>query len=109
MQNEQIIEAVLKMSDKEENETIKLKIEALINEILFYLNRNEIEDFMFASVVSVISDCLKSDIFNGAKVQSYSEGDLSVSFSNLSPFFGRLDSYKIIRGINDVQKWYFNR
>ena len=109
MQNEQIIEAVLKMSDKEENETIKLKIEALINEILSYLNRSEIEDYMFASVVSTISDCLKVDFFNGAKVQSYSEGDLSVSFSNLSPFFGRLDSYKIIRGINDVQKWYFNR
>ena len=109
MQNEQIIEAVLKMNNEEENELIKLKIEALINEILFYLNRDKIEDFMFASVVSAISDCLKVDFVNGAKVQSYSEGDISVSYSNLSPFFGRLDSFKVIKGVEDVQKWPFNR
>ena len=56
MQNEQIIEAVFEMCNKEETPILKLKIEALINEILSYLNRNEIEDYMFASVVSTISD-----------------------------------------------------
>ncbi len=104
MQNEQIIEAVLKMNNQEENDIVKLKIEALINEIIFYLNRDKIEDYMFASVVSVISDCLKFSVANGANIQSYSEGDISVSFSNLSPFFGRLDAFKVIKGVDDVQK-----
>lgn len=108
MQNEQIIEAVFEMCNKEETPILKLKIEALINEILSYLNRSEIEDYMFASVVSTISDCLKVDFFNGAKVQSYSEGDISVSYANLLPFFGRLDSYKLISGVKDVQEWLFN-
>lgn len=94
-----ITETVLKILNKSEDDIIRLKIEARLNEILAYLNRDEVTDSIFAVVCAVIAESLKNDDILGGNIQSYSEGDMSVSFSSLSPYFGRLEPFKVIKGI----------
>ena len=98
--SENIIEAVLTITGLENNEITRIRINSLLIEILAYLNRDEITDEIFYPIVTVIADCLTSPLEAGDNIQSYREGDMSVSFSNTSPFFGKLDSFKLIRGIN---------
>lgn len=92
-----LIETVLYILNKDD-EITKLKIRALINNILSYLNRDEITEEMFPVVACTVAECIKQEELTG-NVQSFSEGDVSVSYANTSPFFGKLDSFKVIRGI----------
>ncbi|MCD8024529.1 MAG: hypothetical protein LUE64_03245 [Candidatus Gastranaerophilales bacterium] len=96
--SEDLTETVLQLLGKESDEILVLKIEAKLNEILSYLNRSELTDEIFSSVAVVIADCIKNgDMGN---IQSVKEGDLSMSFANNSSFFGKLDSFKNITGVN---------
>ena len=97
--SEKIIQAVLNITGKKDDETQRLYINALIQEILSYLNRDEITDEMFCSVVSVLVDCLEVAENKCGNIQSLTEGDMSISFLSNSPFFGKLDSFKLIRGL----------
>lgn len=103
MQNE-VIDTVLEITGKTGDKKFLLSVHALLSQILSYLNRDEINDEIFPSVVEVIVNCLESGDLNSDRIQSLKEGDMSVTYSNLSPFFGKLDSFKVIRGINNVQK-----
>lgn len=96
-----IIDAVLHILNKERGDILELKIEAYKNEILSYLNRDEITDEMFPSVALAISECIKNDEMGG-NIQSLSEGDMSVTYKANSPFFGKLEPFKVIRGIKNV-------
>ncbi len=98
MQN-QLIETVYNMTGLEKNESNSIKITAYINEILSYLNRDDIIPEIFPVMAEVISLGLISN--NDGSVQSLSEGDLSITYNNKSPFFGKLDSFKLVRGIKD--------
>lgn len=94
-----VIATVLQLLDKKEDDIIRLKIEAILSEILSYLNRDEVDEQIFSVVCSTISDCIKSDDLGG-KIQTLKEGDMQVTYKTDSPFFGKLDSFKKIRGIN---------
>ncbi len=96
---ENIIETVLKLLNKSEEDISKIYIEAKFNEIMAYLNRDDVTDEMFPVLCTVIASSLKDDVISGGNVQSYSEGDMSVSYSTVSPYFGRLEAFKVIRGI----------
>lgn len=94
-----LITTVLQISGKEDNEITRLKIEAELNRILSYLNRTEVTDEMFPVVCLVIAECINNDTERCDNIQSLSEGDMSVTYSANSPFFGKLESFKVIRGI----------
>ncbi len=87
-------EEILKIQDSDEN---RLKINSLIAQILSYLNRDDVTDEMFPVVCSVIAELFSG--INSGNVQSFHEGDFSVTFFGKSPFFGKLDGFKLIRGI----------
>lgn len=95
-----IKETVLELTGLEDSETLVIKINALYDSILSYLNRKTITEEMIPIVSLVISECLEQNIDNYGNIQSFKEGDLSITFSTNSPFFGKLDSYKLIRGID---------
>lgn len=97
--SKEVIETVLQLLNLNEDDIMRLKIEALLNEILSYLNRDEVDEKMFPVVCSIIFDCIKSDDIGG-KIQTLKEGDMQVSYKTTSPFFGKLDSFKKIRGLN---------
>lgn len=97
--SENIITTVLNITGRKEDDIIRLKIEAKLNEILSYLNRDDITEEMFPVICMVIAECINSEAL-GDNIQSLKEGDMSVTYSNTSPFFGRLESFKVIRGIN---------
>lgn len=97
--SEKIIETVLMIAGKEESEILRLRILSLLNEILSYLNRNEITEEMFPVVATVIAECISKDELLTGGIQSFSEGDMSVTYLTNSPFYGKLDSFKVIRGI----------
>ena len=99
----ELIEKVLQLTGKEESEVLKLKIEAKLNEILSYLNRKNLDEEIFPVVCTVIADCITNDNDMG-NIQSLSEGDMSISFGCISPFFGRLEGFKKVRGLDDVQE-----
>ena len=99
---EEIIEKVLLLTGLERSETILLEINAIYNSILSYLYRDNVENHMIPLVSLVIAECLKQNQSAFGNVQSLSEGDLSVSYASNSPFFGKLDSFKLIRGIENV-------
>lgn len=92
-----LTEAVLCILNKDD-EITKLKIGALKNEMLSYMNRKTITEEIFPVMVCAIAECIEKEEITG-NVQSLSEGDMSVSYANTSPFFGKLESFKTIRGI----------
>lgn len=94
-----IIDTVLQITQKKDDEVVRLKIDAYLNEILSYLNRDSVDEAMFPVVCLVIADCITNEYSNGGKIQSLSEGDMSISYFNNSPFFGRLESFKLVKGI----------
>ncbi len=96
---EKLIEQVLQITGMEESDVIKLKINGLYIAILSYLNRDDITDEMIPLISLIIAECLEQNIESDL-IQSYHEGDLSVTYSKQSPFFGKLDSFKLIRGLN---------
>ena len=99
---EEIIEQVLLLTGFESSEALIIQINAIYASILSYLYRDNIEDHMIPLVSLVIAECLKQNQSAFGNVQSLSEGDLSVSYASCSPFFGKLDSFKLIRGIENV-------
>jgi len=96
---ENIINTVLQITNYEDNDMNRLKINAILNEILSYLNRDEISEDIFPSVAVVIAECIKNSEIGAFNITSLSEGDMSVSYVANSPFFGKLESFKLIRGI----------
>lgn len=97
---EELKNMILQLANLEESETLTIKITALYNSILSYLNRDTISNDLFPVVSLVIVECLEQGQNAGCNVQSLKEGDMSITYSVNSPFFGKLDSYKLIRGIN---------
>lgn len=97
---ENIIETVLDITGETDSEIIRLKISAILNEILSYLNRKEVTNEIFPTIVTVIAECLKTNELGAFNITSLTEGDMSVSYSTKSPFFGKLESFKLIRGID---------
>ena len=96
-----LVDTVLELAGKEKTDKTELEIQSYLNQILSYLNRTEVSEEMFPVVCFVISDLLNSNIDTG-NVQSLSEGDMSVTYFSKSPFFGRLESFKVIKGIDNV-------
>ncbi len=97
--NDNLAETVLKILNRTEDTKLNLEIEAIKNEILSYLNRNEITNEMFPVMCVVISDIILEKEKLSLNVQSLKEGDLSISYFQTSPFFGRLEGFKLVRGI----------
>ena len=95
--SENIITTVEELLGIQDNNANRLKISAILNQILSYLNRDNITEEMIPVVCSVIVECISKG--NSGNVQSLSEGDRSITFSSPSPFFGKLDGFKLIRGI----------
>ena len=95
-----IIKAVLDITGQEDDNKTHLYINSLVNQILAFLNRDEITEEMFPVIVSVIVDYLENSAVDTGNIQSLREGDMSVSYISKSPFFGKLDSFKLIRGIH---------
>ena len=93
-----IIDTVFELTGIENTTGARIKIEALINEIMAYVNRDEITEELFPVICTIIVDSFNSIDFN--RVQSLNEGDMSISFLNNSPFFGKLEAFKVVRGIN---------
>lgn len=97
--SDNIIDAVLKILNRKEETKLNFEIEALKSEILSYLNRDDITDELFPVMCTVIADMILQKEQLKGSVLSVKEGDLSVTYSSNSPFFGRLEGFKLIRGI----------
>ncbi len=98
MLKDKLVENIINLTGLENTLILRLKIEAKLSEILNYLNRDELDEIILPSVSTVIADCLSNDT-KLDNVQSLSEGDMSISFSTVSPYFGRLEAFKVVRGI----------
>lgn len=99
--SENVKTIVYKILGRDEDAITTLKIDAFLEQILHYLNRDEVDNEILNSVALVIADEIKRQDMGTKDVQSIREGDLSVTYSiETSPFLGRLDSFKRIRGLN---------
>ena len=85
--NDNLAETVLKILNRTEDTKLNLEIEAIKNEILSYLNRNEITNEMFPVMCVVISDIILEKEKLSLNVQSLKEGDLSISYFDLNQHF----------------------
>lgn len=94
-----ITETILEILDKKDDDLAKLYVSAKLSEIMAYLNRENLTEELIPVVIDVIVQSFKSDINLANNVSSYREGDMSVTFSNVSPFYGRLEPFKVISGI----------
>ncbi len=99
MMTKSLVDTVLELAGKEKTYRTELEIQSCLNQILSYLNRNDVSEEMFPVVCFVISDMLNSNI-NAGNIHSLSEGDMSISYFAQSPFFGKLESFKVIKGID---------
>lgn len=88
------------LSGAERNEVNNLKIEIMIDDILVYCQRVDVPIEMENIVCDIIS---KNFLSNSDKViQSYSEGDMSISYkvdNEFDKYSNRLNQFKLIRGI----------
>ena len=93
---------------QEQSEKLDLQIEMLVDEVLAYCYREDIPEEMEKPVADVIATELKAKGSFGSfegQVQSYSEGDMSVSFatsttaSTGTKFNGKIERFKLIRGL----------
>ena len=103
------------LSGLEKSDKTDLQVESIVREILAYCYRDDIIEPMVLPVSDVISTSLKSAAFtNGIEgnVSSYKEGDMQISFDSASTtsngstakYNGKLEGFKQIRGVCDVQR-----
>ena len=97
---------VYTLLQQEPSGLLELQIESAIDEILAYLYRDEIPCELERPMATVIANGIKTASFSNGidgDIQSYSEGDMSISFggglsSSGVKYGGRLEGFKLIRG-----------
>lgn len=112
---EEIKKNVYILSETEQSDKTDLQIESYVREILAYCYRDDIIEPMVLPVSEVIASTLNSTALAGGfdgNVSSYKEGDMQITFgSNYSTsngtttkYNGKLEGFKLIRGLCDVSK-----
>lgn len=102
---EEIKNKVLILGDLEETEKLNLEIETIINEVLAYLYREDVPETMVLPLANVIVGELNKNVMSkNVDISSYSEGDMSISFDIQEgvKYGGKLDGFKLIRGLKNV-------
>lgn len=100
------------LSGLEQSDKTDLQIESYIREILAYCYRDDIIEAMILPVSDVIAEALvkAKQLGISGDISSYKEGDMSVTFGSVntlvgkSYYNGKLEGFKQIRGVCDVQK-----
>lgn len=103
------------LSGLEQSDKTDLQVESIVREILAYCYRDDIIEPMVLPVSDVISTSLKSAAFtNGIEgnVSSYKEGDMQIAFGSIystsngttTKYNGKLEGFKLIRGLCDVSE-----
>ena len=93
--------------DFEESQKLDLQIQALINECLAYCYRSDVPENMELPLADVIANEISKRGLLGVEgdVSSYSEGDMSVTFSSVNTaigksfYNGKLEPFKQIIGV----------
>lgn len=104
---EKIKQYVLTLGGFEDSMKLDLQIQMLINEALAYCYRDDVPPMMELPLAGVIASQLSSSEVTGfsGDVASYSEGDMSVSFStsvtdsSKAYYGGKLEPFKQIVGV----------
>ncbi len=108
---ETVKDYVYKLGEFEKLEKLDLQIQAIIEECLAYCYRKDIPQEMILPLADVVANEIQKRGLLGidGDVSSYSEGDMSVTFSSVntaigkSYYNGKLESFKLIIGaIEDV-------
>ena len=83
----------------------ELQINIIVDEILQYCYRTELIQEMVNVVSDVVADIMTNSITANGNVQSYSEGDMSISFAvsqeQIAKYQGKLEYFKKIIGLNN--------
>lgn len=108
---EKIKEYVLTLGEFEDTIKLDLQIQMIIDEVLAYCYRDDVPEMMELPLADVIVSELNTKGlmgFDGGNIASYSEGDMSVSFSGSSStssstgsgkYYGKLDAFKQVIGL----------
>lgn len=108
---DKIKQYVLTLGEFEDSAKLDLQVQMVINEVLAYCYRDDVPKMMELPLADVIVNELNTKGlmgFDGGNIASYSEGDMSVSFSGSSSttsstvggkYFGKLDAFKQIIGV----------
>ena len=99
-------EYVYTLGGFEQTDKLNLQIRAIIDECLAYCYRSDVPELMELPLAEVIVDKIQKKSLIGVEgdVQSYSEGDMSVSFKSTentigkSFYNGKLEPFKLIVG-----------
>lgn len=101
------------LSELEQSPKLDLQIESLIREILAYCYRDDVIEEMVLPVSEVIANSLNNKEAFGidGDISSYKEGDMQVTLGGSvntaigkSHYGGKLEAFKLIRGLCDVQE-----
>ena len=97
--------------DAEKTPKLDLQIEMIIDEALAYCYREDVPLEMEKPLADVVVTELnrKGLVSIDGDIQSYSEGDLSVSFGGVASnpsvkYNGKIDAFKLIRGLKCSDK-----
>lgn len=98
---------ILTLGEFENTTKLDLQIQALINECLAYCYRSDVPECMELPLADVVVNEIQKRGLLGVDgdVSSYSEGDMSVTFSSVNTaigksfYNGKLEPFKLIRGV----------
>ena len=98
---------ILTLGELTDSPKLDLQIQALINECLAYCYRSDVPEAMVLPLADVVVNELQKRNLLGVDgdISSYSEGDMSVTFSSVNTaigksfYNGKLESFKQIIGL----------